>query len=157
MMLKPAPARMARLLTISVSTFVGILLMASLQAMGQPTGHPAGGAASPQADDDPDAVAPEATGLPSSLTDPNSPHVLAEKCRASVNGWVSIKNEAQAELAACNLHRFNDACLRLGLERKKVIAKDSPCMKIPDAREKISKIPELNCNIINVPGSCARK
>jgi hypothetical protein len=144
--------------TLLFSTFAAIFLMAAVISTEARSGSPVVERAPPPPSDDPDAE-PSAgpTGLPSELTDPNSPHVLAEKCRAAVNGWVSLKNEAQGELAACNLHRFNAACLRMAEERKKILAKDAPCMRIPDAREKISKLPEVNCNIVNVPGSCASK
>jgi hypothetical protein len=144
------------------STFACLNLMAAAplaRAEGAPSIPPAKAAAKkPDSDDDdPDASAsPEPTGLPPELTDPNSLHVLAEKCQSVLKDWTLVRNEARAELAACNLHRFNDACLRLAAARKKVVGKDSPCMRIKDAKEKIAQIPEVNCNIVQVPQSCSR-
>jgi len=101
--------------------------------------------------------APEPSASPLPQLDPHAHHVLLEKCREVIKAWATVQSRAQTDLAACSLHRFNEDCQRLAQERGKLVAKDSPCMQIPDAVDKISKLPELNCNIVKVPETCSTR
>ena len=94
------------------------------------------------------------SSIPSSVPSirPPTPEIL-EKCQTLIKEWALARGMAKEALSKCSLKVFHTQCVKTAEAHHKVLAPESPCAGVHQIQD--AQLPELNCEIVQVPDSCS--